>query len=105
MKTVEEAENSMAELKTYKCDVCPSVKKEHEGGWFRAFTRNDDVNIIIITGWDVELTTEELHFIPDQEQKHLCSESCAIKLMSQTIGSGTTQDEEPEIDREAFLRG
>lgn len=94
----------MAELKTYKCDVCPSVKKEHEGGWFRAYSATNE-GIFIITDWSMEISSEEISFIPDQSQKHLCSESCAIKLMSQTIGSGTTQDEEPEIDREAFLRG
>lgn len=82
----------MAELRTYRCDVCPAVMKEGEVGWYRAFS-DPDASIFIITGWDTDLTTDEIHFIADQEQKHLCSESCAAKLMSRAIGSGTSSQE------------
>ena len=95
----------MAELKVYKCDMCPTVKKGDEGGWFRALAGTlQHEPVFIICAWtpdglDYGGEEDSFHDVLDtiSPEMHLCSESCAAKLMSRTIGAGAQQVEDSEL--------
>ena len=73
----------MAELRTFKCDECPAIKKD-VNGWFMYRRAPGEFHIF---QWDIAM--ESMAHIPTGiVPGHLCSESCAAKAMSKAIGAG-----------------
>lgn len=74
----------MAEVKTYRCDVCKKLKQE-ANHWFRAKKHPGDSDLtsnigpsFSITTWDSPASSEDLH---------LCGMECAHKAMAEAMES------------------
>ena len=96
----------MAKLEIYRCDVCGIAKSSTIiGGWFRALAGTlQHEPVFIICAWtpdglDYGGEEDSFHDVLDtiSPEMHLCSESCAAKLMSRTIGAGAQQVEDSEL--------
>ena len=101
MAVLEEGEvRDMAELKVYKCDMCPSIKKGDEDGWFRALADTRAPATVIVSAWTTEpLDAEDYPSVhPDTPEMHLCSESCVAKLVSRTVGAGAQTEELRQVE-------
>lgn len=70
----------MADLNTQTCDECGIIKKE-ANHWFKAVKAGPQ---FWIGPWDSEMPDPFVQF----KLLHICSETCATKVMSRTIGSG-----------------
>lgn len=77
------------------CDQCGRAKQEGNH-WFRAVVIPR--KLFLLVPWEIVFTDQSLDDLaescPDlnehMEDKHLCSESCAVKAMSKAIGQQGT---------------
>ena len=77
----------MSEVKTYRCNGpnCKNIKND-ANHWFRAASTRP--GYFIIARW-----SEDLILANGAEELHLCSESCAAKVMSKAIGAGVVEED------------
>lgn len=70
----------------YKCDVCGRLKDESNHWWLRMRTENEKqppaLGAFLLEPWDPDVADKQLR--PECPlYEHICSESCAMKSLSQ----------------------